>query len=59
MAKKSLVHELKSADTIQFSADAQATYRTSANSAKNTSSQQQIKPSLPPANDIVNKDTDC
>ena len=55
--KKSLVHELKSADTIQFSADAQATYHISANSAKNTSSQQQIKPSLPPANDIVNKDT--
>ena len=55
--KKSLVHELKSEDTIQFSADAQATYRTSADSAKNTSSQQQIKPSLPPANDIVNKDT--
>lgn len=56
-AKKSLVHELKSGDMIQFSADAQATYRTSANSAKNTSSQEQLKPSLPPANDIVNKDT--
>ena len=55
--KKSLVHELKSGDTIQFSADAQATYQTSANSAKDTSSGQQIKPSLPPVNDIVNKDT--
>ncbi len=55
--KKSLVHELKSGDTIQFSADAQATYRTSANSAKNTSSGQQIKPSLLPVNDLVNKDT--
>lgn len=54
--KKSLVHELKSGDEIQFSGDAQATYLTSANLSNpldETPVVQQLSQSLTPPNNIA------
>lgn len=55
--KKSLVHELKSGDNIQFSGDAQATYRASRELPKSSVLPEQNLPESPSAKELVNKET--